>query len=65
MASDKVRALIAFAKFAIALAAGYGIYYVWMETRGGLDEEYIPYVAGGIVTIMVFVLLSKLNKGAD
>ncbi|MFA4983499.1 MAG: hypothetical protein WC588_04780 [Candidatus Micrarchaeia archaeon] len=65
MASDKMRALIGFAKLAVAAVAGYAIYYVWVEARGGLDEWYIPYAAGTVVAVMVFVLLSKLNKGND
>ncbi|MCX8174892.1 MAG: hypothetical protein N3E51_01670 [Candidatus Micrarchaeota archaeon] len=65
MASDKTRALIAFAKIAVSLAAGYGIAYVWAEAREGIDEWFVPYLAGLVAALMVFVLLSKLNKGAD
>jgi hypothetical protein len=65
MGSDKTRALMAFAKFAIAAAAGYAIYYVWNDTRIGLDEWYVAYAAGVVSAIMVFILLSKLNKGGD
>ena len=64
MASDKMRAAIAFAKFAIALAVGYGIYYLWNDIRVG-DEMWVPYAAGAISAIMVFFLLSRLNKGGD
>ena len=58
MASDKMRALLAFAKLAVAVAVGYGIYYIWIETRGD-DEWWIPYGAWLVSTVMVFVLLSK------
>jgi len=64
MGSDKTRALVAFAKVAVALAAGYALATVWMETRVD-DEIYIPYAAGLVVAVMVFLLLSKLNKGSD
>lgn len=65
MASDKTRALIAFAKVVVALAAAYAIYSVWSETRAGLDEWYVPYAAGAVVAVMVFFLLSKFNKGSE
>lgn len=64
MASDKTRAALAFAKLLVSLAAGYIIHTVWIETRGDIDEFFIPYAAGGVVAVMVFVLLSKLNKGS-
>jgi hypothetical protein len=60
-----MRAAIGFAKLLIALAVGYGIAYVWNDTRAGLDEMWVPYAAGLVSAVMVFVLLSKLNKGAD
>ena len=63
MASDRMRAVIGFAKLLLALAVGYGIAYVWNDTRAGLDEWYIPYAAGLISAIMVFALMSKLNRG--
>ncbi len=65
MASDKARAAIGFAKVAVALIAGYGMVVVWMQAREGLDEWYIPYGAGLIVAVMIFFLLSKLNKGSE
>lgn len=71
MASDKTRALFAFAKIVIALAAGYGIYTVWSSARAGLDGWYFfdvevtPIVAGLVVAVVVFFLLSKFNKGSD
>ncbi len=65
MASDKTRAVIAFAKIVVSLAAGFGIYTVWNETRVGLDEWYVPYAAGAVVAAMVFFLLSKFNKSSD
>ncbi len=66
MASDKTRAAIAFVKLLISLAAGYGIFTVWAETRGYDDPliPYGPYVAGVIVVVMVFLLLTKLSKGS-
>jgi hypothetical protein len=64
MASDKMRALISFAKILVALAVGYGIAYVWNDTRGSIDEIWVPYAAGLISAVMVFVLLSRLNKGS-
>ena len=63
MASDKMRAVISFAKILLALAVGYGIAYVWNDTRPG-DEVYMPYAAGLVAAVMVFILLSKLNKGS-
>jgi len=70
MASDKMRALISFAKLAVSAVAGFGIYFLWVENRTGetfpiLGEWYLPYVAGIIVTAMVYLLLTKLNKGGD
>ena len=74
MASDKMRALMAFVKFLVAVAVGYGIYWVWAMNRGAsVDAPFVPfvygydpapYLAGLIAAIMVFVLLSKLNKGS-
>ncbi|MFA6328648.1 MAG: hypothetical protein WCY41_04340 [Candidatus Micrarchaeia archaeon] len=64
MASDKMRALISFAKVLVALGVGYAIAYVWNDTRAGLDEMWVPYAAGLISAVMVFVLLSRLNKGS-
>ena len=66
MASDKTRAALAFVKVLIALGAGYAIFSIWVETRGYDDPliPYGPYVAGVIVTVMVFLLLSKLSKGS-
>ena len=40
---------------------------LWLETRGNMDDAIVPYaayIAGLIVAVMVFVLLSKLNKGS-
>lgn len=67
MASDKMRALISFAKISVSAVAGFGIYFLWMENRTGevfpvLGEWYLPYVAGIIVAAMVYLLLTKLNK---
>jgi hypothetical protein len=64
MASDKMRAAISFAKLLLALAVGYGIAYVWNDTRAGMDDWYVPYAAGLVAAVMVFILLSKLNKGS-
>ena len=64
MASDKMRAALYLAKLAVAAAVGYGIAYLWSDTRGGLDEWYVPYAVGVVCTVMVFLLLSKLNKGS-
>lgn len=70
MASDKMRAAFAFAKLALAAIVGYGIYYMWVMTGAyGSDEymfgvQYIPIIAGLISLVMVFFLLSRLNKGA-
>jgi hypothetical protein len=65
MASDKMRALIGFVKIVVAVAVGYGIAWVWNDTRGSIDELWVPYAAGLVSAVMVFILLSKLNKGAD
>jgi len=64
MASDKMRALIGFAKVLVALGVGYAIAWVWNDTRGGIDEMWVPYAAGLVSAVMVFVLLSRLNKGS-
>ena len=63
MASDTMKAAIGFAKILVALAVGYAIAYVWNDTRPG-DEFYMPYAAGLVCAIMVFFLLSRLNKGS-
>ena len=70
MASDKMRAAVSFAKLLLALAVGYGIYFVWMDNQAyGFDEIMfgVPYIAIGaglVSAIMVLVLLSRLNKGS-
>ncbi|MEM4634095.1 MAG: hypothetical protein QW275_02985 [Candidatus Anstonellaceae archaeon] len=75
MGSDKTRAMIAFAKFAIAVGAGYALATIWMDARAGIDPEYeilgnmvpvVPYAAGLVVAVMVFLLLTKMGKtGGD
>ncbi|MCX6773308.1 MAG: hypothetical protein NTV88_06110 [Candidatus Micrarchaeota archaeon] len=64
MASDKTRALLGFGRLAVAAVLGYAIYAVWIETRIGMDEWYVPIGAGLVATLMAFLLLSKL-KGGD
>jgi len=64
MASDKMRALVSFAKILVALAVGYAIAWVWNDTRGAIDDTWVPYAAGLVSAVMVFVLLSRLNKGS-
>ena len=64
MASDKMRAVLSFAKILVALGVGYAIAVVWNDTRGTLDEMWVPYAAGLVSAVMVFVLLSRLNKGS-
>jgi hypothetical protein len=73
MASDRARAVIGFAKLLVSLALGYAVYTIWIETRGGIDPEYeifgtsypvIPYLAGLVVTLVSFFLLTKLSKGS-
>lgn len=64
MASDKTRALLSFGRLLVAIAVGYGIYFVWSDTRSGLDEWYVPIGAGVVATVMAFLLISKL-KGGD
>ena len=64
MASDKMRAALGFAKALVALGVGYAIAYVWNDTRAGIDEMWVPYAAGLVSAVMVFVLLSRLNKGS-
>ncbi|MFA6213854.1 MAG: hypothetical protein WC717_01100 [Candidatus Micrarchaeia archaeon] len=70
MASDKMRAAFAFAKLALAAVVGYGIYYMWLETHAYMYDEYffslpyVPVLAGVISLVMVFFLLSRLNKGS-
>lgn len=63
MASDKTRAVLGVAKLALALAVGYAFYWIWGENRPGLDEWWVAIAAGIVAAVMVFVLLSKLNKG--
>ena len=74
MASDKTKAVLAIAKLAVALAVGYGIAMLWAGARSdAMDEMFVgpmfgvnpvPYIAGLIAAAMVFLLLSKLNKGS-
>jgi uncharacterized membrane protein YedE/YeeE len=64
MASTSTKAILSFVKILVALVAGYGLAYFWMSAREGLDEWFVPYGAGLIVAVMVFVLLNKLNKGS-
>ncbi|MCX8196705.1 MAG: hypothetical protein N3G80_00070 [Candidatus Micrarchaeota archaeon] len=65
MASDKMKALLGFAKMAVAAVVGYAIWWQWTENVTFFEEWYMPYLAGLISAGMVFILLSKLNKGAD
>ncbi len=65
MASDKMKAVFGLGRLVVAVVVGYAIANVWAETRGPLDEWYVPYAAGVIATIMVFVLLTKLKGGGD
>jgi prepilin signal peptidase PulO-like enzyme (type II secretory pathway) len=71
MGSDKTRALLGFAKLLLAVVVGYAIAFVWSSTRGEADvawfgdnAPYVPYAAGLVAALMVFVLLSKLSKGS-
>ena len=63
MASTKTRAVLGLAKLAVSLVVGYGMASIWASAREGLDEWFVPYAAGAVVAVMVFLLLSKLNKG--
>lgn len=60
--SDRGRAVIALAKVIVALVAGGYLGYSWMQLRGDLDEWFVPYIAGLITAVMIYVLLSKLGK---
>jgi hypothetical protein len=62
MASDTMKAAVGFAKILVALAVGYAIAYIWNDNRPG-DDFYMPYLAGLVTAVMVFFLLSRLNKG--
>lgn len=62
--SDRGRAAIAIAKVIVALIAGCYLGYIWMQLRGGLDEWFVPYGAGLITAVMVYVLLSRLGKSS-
>ena len=71
MASDKTRAVLGFAKLLLAIAVGYVIAVVWIANRADADAAwfgdsapYVPYAAGVVAAVMVFILLSKLNKGS-
>jgi|GEM_PF-886117 len=69
MGSNATKAAISFVKIVVALGAGYGIYYFWSETGSQrfFDESiagYTPYLAGLIVAMMVFLLLTKMSKGS-
>jgi len=37
---------------------------VWNDTRGAIDDTWVPYAAGLVCAVMVFALLSRLNKGS-
>jgi len=71
MGSDKMKALMYFAKLLVAAAVGYGVYAIWIDVRSetasitGLDAGMEAIISGIICTVMVFILLSKLNKGGD
>ena len=62
--SDKSRAAIALAKVIVALVAGSYLGYTWMQLRSGLDEWFVPYIAGLITAVMVYMLLSRLGKSS-
>ncbi|MFA5108041.1 MAG: hypothetical protein WC492_00715 [Candidatus Micrarchaeia archaeon] len=61
--SSKMRALTEIARIVLAIAMGYLIYWQWSELRGNIDPEYYAIGAGVIVTLMMIILLKKLNKG--
>ncbi len=71
--SDRGRAVIAVAKVIVALLAGGYLGYVWLVLRGasGVDEAMfpefgwlIPYIAGIITALMIYLLLSRLGKSS-
>ncbi|MCX8195438.1 MAG: hypothetical protein N3G22_05045 [Candidatus Micrarchaeota archaeon] len=62
--SDKSRALIAFAKLVVALAAGALLANIWIEARGYADEWYVPYGAGILVAAVIYLLLTRLSKSS-
>ncbi|MEM4347970.1 MAG: hypothetical protein QXN37_00140 [Candidatus Anstonellaceae archaeon] len=65
MGSDKTKAAIGIAKALLSFVVGYLIWWQWTENVTFFEEEYAPYLAGLIAAVMVFILLSKLNKGSD
>lgn len=73
MASDRAKALIAIAKIAVSLVVGYGLALLWISSESSnsilsgtiLGDPNAPYVGGLIAACMVYLLLSKLNKGSD
>ena len=60
--SDRSRAAVAIAKVLLSLVAGAFLGYFWLQVRGELDEFWVPYAAGIITAVMVYVLLSRLGK---
>lgn len=62
--SDRSRAAVAIAKVILALVAGGFLGYTWMQAREGMDEFWVPYAAGLITAVMIYILLSKLGKSS-
>ncbi|VVC01116.1 Uncharacterised protein [uncultured archaeon] len=62
--SDRSRAAIAIAKVIVALLAGGYLGYLWMQLREGMDEFWVPYAAGLVTAVMIYILLSKLGKSS-
>lgn len=62
--SDRGRAAVAIAKVLVALLAGGYLGYVWLQIRGPMDEWFVPYVAGLITAVMIYILLSRLGKSS-
>lgn len=64
MADVKVKALIGIARFLLACAIGYAIYFYWVQFRPD-DEWFISILAGAISALFAFIMLIKLKGGGD
>jgi membrane protein DedA with SNARE-associated domain len=64
MTGEYWKALAAAVRVAAALLIGYAVWWMWATNRP-MDDWYISIVAGVIVTVIMYLMLSKLKTTGD